>query len=113
MYTIKTELDVTNNTTNTNVTINQRNINDERPLPTLAKKMNNQNMNDRTTGMKQSATTYDEYDDEIFEEYYSDDEENNFGRLTMKATQDELTDVIGLYKEKLISKDKKGQLEGS
>ncbi len=47
------------------------------------------------------------YEDEIFEEYWSDEEDNQVGRLTMKATQNDLSDVVSLYKEKLIDKVKK------
>ncbi len=72
---------------------------DDRPLPTLNKNASNVNAPNKMAGAH-----IDQYDDEYaedFEEYWSDDEENDGNRFTLKATQKDMIDVINLYKEKL------------
>ena len=81
--------------TNTQIPQTRNYYQDERPLPALNKNNASQMPN----------AHIDQYDDEYaedFEEYWSDGEENDGPtRLTLKATQKELNDVMNLYKEKL------------
>jgi len=95
VYSIRTEYDppINNNIPKTN-----NYYQDERPLPALA------NKND-----PKSTSKYEEYEDDYedeyagdFEEYWSDEEgEEGSKRLTLKPTQQDLSDVMNLYKEKL------------
>jgi hypothetical protein len=72
---------------------------DDRPLPALA------NKNKPKPDVYSCEDDYhlengeDEYEAD-FEEYWSDEEEGP-NRLTLKATQKELSDVMSLYKAKL------------
>jgi len=85
--------------TNTQIPQTRNYYQDERPLPALNKNASNNNAS------KMPNAHIDQYDDEYaedFEEYWSDEEENDGPtRLTLKATQNELNDVMKLYKEKL------------
>lgn len=110
MYTIKTEIEVGSQVGTRNM--QKKNYEDDRPLPTLANKnpsSTNKMLNQNPIGQSKQQQL-EEYDED-FEEYFSDDEDNDIGRLTMKASKDDIDDVISLYKEKLVPKGKK-ELEG-
>jgi NIMA (never in mitosis gene a)-related kinase len=90
-------------------------IQDDRPLPALKNKNGNPSSTatgpyefNNNPGMSHTHKTGsgkkddDEYQDD-FEEYNSDDEEN---RLTLKAPQKELSDVMDLFKSKLTEGNK-------
>lgn len=105
VYSIKTEFEPfgTNNMhtnfQNIPTTGNKGYYQDERPLPALA------NKNNPKPNVYSCEEDYyneggeDEYEED-FEEYWSDEEEGP-NRLTHKATQKELSDVMSLYKAKL------------
>jgi len=83
---------------------------DERPLPTLA----NKNDLKATKRYPQEDNYEDEYAED-FEEYWSDEEEVGGleNRLTLKPTQNDLSDIINLYKEKLnLGNKKNSEYEG-
>ena len=93
VYSIKTDYDMP---TNTQIPQSRNYYEDDRPLPAL---------NKNTNTNKMAGAHVDQYDDEYaedFEEYWSDGEnDDGLGRLTLKPTEKEFTDVMNLYKEKL------------
>lgn len=71
---------------------------DDRPLPALAKKIQQQGLTDKFD--KSAGLTA--YYEEEFEVYNSEDEDDNEDyRLTNKASKNDLKDVINLYKQQL------------
>jgi NIMA (never in mitosis gene a)-related kinase len=95
VYSIKTDYEMP---TNTKIPQTNNYYQDDRPLPALNKNAPTNNAS------KMAGAHVDQYDDEYaedFEEYWSDEEENDGNRLTLKATQKDMVDIINLYKEKL------------
>ena len=77
---------------------------DERPLPALANKQQ-QKKPSQQQNQGVNAHNYDDdsFYDSDFELYESDEEGDEGHRLTTRANDNELKDVMSLYKEKLIS----------
>jgi len=87
---------------------NRPSIEDDRPLPTLAHNMRAMSQEVKNPSSKPQQTKsndyeddYDDYYEDDFEEYESDDENDDASRLTMKASDNDLSMVVDLYKEKL------------
>lgn len=83
---------------------------DERPLPALI------NKNDPKKTKYEYADLPEGSDEEYagdFEEYWSDEEDQEAKRLTVKPTQKDLSDIMNLYKEKLnLGNHKYSESEG-